>query len=60
MMMNITTHWNYVLSFRSIFCGKEMTDINTTKYLYKPNVETIRYFVNDWGSDIAEQVEQNT
>ena len=35
-------------------------DVNTTKYLYKPNVETTRYFVNDGGADIAEQVEQNT
>ena len=34
--------------------------INTTKYLYKPNVETTRYFVNDGGSDIVEQVAHNT
>ena len=35
-------------------------DIQTTRYLYKPNVETTKYFVNSGGSDIAEQVEQNT
>ena len=36
----------------------QSTDINTTKYLYKLNVETTRYFVNDGGADIVEQVEQ--
>ena len=40
--------------------ARSSTDINTTKYLYKPNVETTRYFVNDGGADIVEQVEQNT
>ena len=38
----------------------QSTDVNTTKYLYKPNVETTRYFVNDGGADIAEQVARNT
>ena len=38
----------------------QSTDINTTKYLYKPNIETTSYFVNDGGADIAEQVAQNT
>ena len=35
-------------------------DINATRYLFKPNVETTKYFINSGGSDIAEQVEQNT
>ena len=35
-------------------------DINATRYLYKPNVETTKYFVNFGGSHIAEQVAQNT
>ena len=35
-------------------------DVNTTKYLYKPNVETTLYFVNDGGEDIAAQVVRNT
>ena len=35
-------------------------DINTTRYLFKPNVETTKYFTNSGGEDIARQVEQNT
>ena len=38
----------------------QQTDFETTRYLYKPNVETSRYFTNNGGEDIAEQVEQNT
>ena len=35
-------------------------DINATRYLYKPNVETTKYFINSGGADIADQVAQNT
>ena len=33
-------------------------DVETTKYLIKPNVETTKYFSNDGGEIIIEELEE--